>query len=169
MLMTKLQDKSEVPRLIPSFLGFEELELPTTANPDLSSGLKKRMTENPENPNGCTSVSNKKDVAAVGKCGVVVSFHSETKPLCPAVAEIKFLIDRVSSSEEEKSCHTAVFELEVNDDGRFPSASKGQEGDDSDIALWDGGSGAFSSQVVNLLVLFFVVSLSMQPLYVADA
>jgi hypothetical protein len=68
-------------------LGFEELELPTTANPDSSSGLK-RMTENPENPNGCTSVSNKKDVAAVGKCGVVVSFNSEKKPLCRAVAEI---------------------------------------------------------------------------------
>jgi hypothetical protein len=89
--------------------------------------------------------------------------------LCPAVVEIKFLIDRVSSSEEEKSCHTTVFELEVNDDGSFSSASKGQEGDDSDIALWDGGSGAFSSQVVNLLVPFFVVSLSIQPLYVADA
>jgi hypothetical protein len=127
------------------------------------------MTENPENPTGCTSVSNKKDGAAVGKCGVVVSFNSEKKPLCPAVVEIKFLIDRVSSSEEEKSCHTTVFELEVNDDGSFSSASKGQEGDDSDIALWDGGSGAFSSQVVNLLVPFFVVSLSIQPLYVADA
>ncbi len=86
--MTKLQDKSEVLRLIPIFLGFEELELPSTANPDSSSGLKKIMTENPENPNGCTSVSNKKDVAAVGKCGVVVSFNSEKKPLCRAVAEI---------------------------------------------------------------------------------
>jgi hypothetical protein len=40
-LMTKLQDKSEFLRLIPFFLGFEELELPTTANPDLSSGLKR--------------------------------------------------------------------------------------------------------------------------------
>jgi hypothetical protein len=57
----------------------------------------------------------------------------------------------------------------VNDDGGFPSASMGQEGDNSDIALWDGGTGAFSSQVVDLLVLFFVVSLSTQPLYVADA
>jgi hypothetical protein len=71
-------------------LGFEELELPTTANPDSSSGLK-RMTENPENPNGCTSVSNKKDVVAVGKCGVVVSFNSEKKPFCPAVVKMKNL------------------------------------------------------------------------------
>ncbi len=73
-----------------NFLGFEELELPTTANPDSSSGLK-RMTENPENPNGCTSVSNKKDVVAVGKCGVVVSFNSEKKPFCPAVVKMKNL------------------------------------------------------------------------------
>ncbi len=57
----------------------------------------------------------------------------------------------------------------MNDDGDFPSASMGQEGDNSDIALWDGGSGALSSPVVNLLVLFFVVPLSMEPLYVADA
>ncbi len=44
-------------------------------------------------------------------------------------AELKvYVLELVASCEEEKSCHTAVFELEVNDDGSFPSASKGQEG-----------------------------------------
>ncbi len=117
------------PQAHTNFPGFEELELPTAANPDSSSGLKKRAAASPENPNGCTGVSNKKDVAAAGKCVAVVAFNSEKKPLCPAAAEIEFLTDRVSSSEEEeKSCYTAVFEPEVNDDGGSPSASERSEG-----------------------------------------
>ncbi len=45
----------------------------------------------------------------------------------------------------------------------------GEEGDDPDQYCGMEVQAALSSQVVNLLVLFFVVSLSMQPLYVANA
>jgi hypothetical protein len=45
----------------------------------------------------------------------------------------------------------------------------GEEGDDPDQHCGMEVQGALSSQVVNLLVLFFVVSLSLQPLYVANA
>ncbi len=45
----------------------------------------------------------------------------------------------------------------------------GEEGDDPDQHCGMEVQGALSSQVANLLVLFFVVSLSMQPLYVANA
>ncbi|CAK9210206.1 unnamed protein product [Sphagnum troendelagicum] len=44
------------PQAHTNFPGFEELELPTAANPDSSSGLKKRAAACPENPNGCTVV-----------------------------------------------------------------------------------------------------------------
>ncbi|CAM6012963.1 unnamed protein product [Sphagnum balticum] len=44
------------PQAHTNFPGFEELELPTAANPDSSSGLKKRAAASPENPNGCTVV-----------------------------------------------------------------------------------------------------------------